>query len=117
MITSITRLIEEATYEVEVAKAAIDKWTAKLLLNPSYEMSWSGDAFAQAARHKVWKDLLEGAESVKDRDNAMEIIIKEVNKNVIRGAMYPERSTSPASNLMNQELTIAWAKALERLSK
>lgn len=116
MITSIARLIEEATYEVEVAKAAIDKWTAKLLLNPSYEMSWSGDAFAQAARHKVWKDLLEGAESVKDRDDAMNLIIKECQRNVTRGAMYPERSTSPASNLMAQEITIAWAKALKRFT-
>lgn len=117
MITSLTRLVEEATHEVQVARDAINKWTEKLLKDPAYEMSWSGDQFRNAARHKVWSSVLCDCEAVKDKENAMELLVKEYQKTVLRGAMYPERSTSPASNLMAQEMTMMWANVLERLTK
>lgn len=117
MIKNLSDLIEKATYEVESATKAIAKFAEKLVKDPSYEMGWSGNAFANAAAHKVWSTVLCDCDAVMGKDNAMELLVKEYQKVVMRGAMYPERSTSPASNLMNQEITMAWAKVLERLTK
>lgn len=121
MIKSLARLLEEANYEIETASRNLTKFAQKILdlKNPAYEMAWSGDAFAESARHQVWTILKEYAthENIIKMADPMATVIKEVTGNVSRMAMHPERSTSPASNLLNQEVMIAWAKALERLTK
>lgn len=114
MIKSKAALLEEATHEVKNANDFFVKFAADIVKSPSYTLSWSGDAFKYAARHQVWSSIEKAC--VCD-EVTLEHVTEEARRNVLRGAMYPEHSTSPASNLMAQEVTAAWAKALERLSK
>lgn len=115
MIKSLDKLREAADEGIAHATDELKDFADKLAKDPSYAMSWSGDAFTHAAEHKVWSTVRSYCDDVEDPDNRMDLIIKLVQNNALRGARHPERSTSPASNLMNQEMTIAWASVLDRL--
>lgn len=114
MIKSKEALLQEANWEIEGATDAIEKFTAKIAKDPAYAFEWSSDAFKNAAKLRVFTTI----KSYCEKDKAtLESIVKEVQQTVLRGAMYPERSTSVQSNVMKQDILSVWASLLERLTK
>lgn len=104
---------------IESAEATLKSFTEKLAKDPSYELSWGGDAFRAAARLKVFKSVqtyLNDQDKLAADEVKIENVRKEAYNNVIRGAKHPARSTSPCSNLMEQEVTVAWSDVLEMFS-
>lgn len=116
---TLEHLSEAALYEVSSAESRIKSFADKMLKDPAYELAWGGDAFSAAARIKVWSSVhayIHENPLIAD-EIRVENVKKEAMNNVIRGARYPERSTSPTSNLMAQEVTVAWSSILELLSR
>lgn len=114
MIKSKEVLLQEAIWEIEGAEKNAAKFAADFIKDPSYALSWSHDAFKSAAKHKVFSNVKRFCEQP---DVTLDMITKEVQSTVLRGAMYPERSTSVQSNVMSQDTLSVWASLLERLTK
>lgn len=114
MINSKSQLVEEAGYEIESTTKYLAKFAEDLAKSPSYTLQWSHDAFRYAAKNLVWSQI---QVACLQEDVTLDHVIDEARRNALRGAMYPERSTSVVSNLMSQEVTSMWATVLERLTK
>jgi len=85
------------------------KWQANFIENPSYALEWSQGTFENAARHKVTKLTL----NALSEGHSLEKIINDLKRVVFRDSKSPVRSTSPAHNLIKQELLAAYADMLE----
>jgi hypothetical protein len=101
---------------IESAQHTIGKFHAAIDSDPSYAMSWGMDAYRAAASMKVQTIVLRWLDVVNDdaypnvtRDNVVAMITNEFTRDVMREARSPARSTSPTSNLMEQEILAAKA--------
>ena len=82
---------------------------------PSYVFTWSGRAVAAAASTEAYQIIKHYIEDISRADSSVALlgILEEILvEELARRAEFPERSTSPMSNLVHQEGTVAWAKAL-----
>lgn len=80
------------------------------------ELEWSGGLFDIAAEAFVLESVLRAvwAGEAKGEPVTLDAIAAEATREALRGARSPGRSTSGASNLMDQAKTAAWANLAER---
>lgn len=112
------------------ARSTIIKFKENLDENEASALAWAHSAFAAAARVKVFQDVVFGltnedsnpidsnpivTRTVDGRPpyNVLPHMRDHAQKEVNRRASHPSRSTSPTSNLMDDEITAAWAEVVE----
>lgn len=104
---------------VNVADEAISDFIDKLGKDPQYAMEWADGAY-QAAASKEAAGLVLGALAVDTSDNEsssakMVRIEAWISNKVLRGGMYPQRSTSASSNQAQTALVQAYAQILDAM--
>jgi hypothetical protein len=92
-------------YRLRSADAALHAFRVKFDEAPAHALEWSLGAFDAAGERVVCKAVLRMMES-GDTSTA---IAARVRREALQGARAGSRSTSPASNLMEQCTTSAWA--------
>ena len=103
----VARWIER---KAEHAAEECDTWAQGFAQDAHYAMQWAADTFRAAARCAVFTQVV-GA--LRKEGNTLEFVMRYARDQVVRGARYPERSTSQAHNLAKQEEVAAWAELLE----
>lgn len=103
-------------YKLESVEVNLAKFREKFIQNPAYALEWSQDAFNDAGRAQILKEALE----ILNYEGASEEeLLKELEKHLMkivrRAALYPARSTSAQSNLMEQAKAQAAAELLESI--
>ncbi len=101
---------KDATRSLKRAQSELAEWTEKLAKDPSYALDWGMTAFKAAADIKVLSMVAYYFSMGLDVSD----IRTEFDKEVYRGASFPCRSTSPTSNLMEQEIVAAYARAIRK---
>jgi hypothetical protein len=97
-------------YRLRTADAALHAFRSTFDENPTHALEWSLGAFEAAAERTVCKAVLRMMEA----GETSWTIAAEVRRSALQGARAGSRSTSPASNLIEQCTTSAWARvALE----
>ncbi len=99
-----------ANRALERADETLAKFAARLTSDPSHAFEWGMDAIAASADKKVFGQIAYYFE----RGLSVEEIKDLTDKEVYRGARSPARSTSPISNLMEQEIVSAHVRATGR---
>lgn len=96
---------------IEIAKKEVAEFAAKLAASedPLYEFKWADGYMDSAAKFKAYSIFLEILKN-HGPDRAMQVAQEEA----IRGAHFPERSTSTSSTYVATALTAAWAELVER---
>jgi hypothetical protein len=102
------------TVLIRIHKEALDKWAAKFAQNPAYAMKWAGEAFEDAAKHAVATEVLC---AIEQQGVAIDLVRRHAENQALKGARYPERSTSPSANEAARCETAAWAEMLERIDE
>lgn len=105
---------------VNRAKAGLESWEKekadfleRFMKTPSYALSWCGSTFEAAADRDICQWLVEGFEL----GCTVDVLAEEALRSCLRMAKSGNsRSTSTVSNLMDDAMCQAWAKAYERLS-
>ena len=105
-------LISYLEKEVERARKSLKKFQAGLENDPVYALTWFEGAFTAAAEVKVGAAVLV---ELKNNSVTIDDVRDHVERTIRRLAKYPPRSTSPVSNLMEQEENAAWARLYETL--
>lgn len=112
------KLTEQFQANITDAKATIEAWSTRLVESPAYAFTWSEKAFAAAAEVEVYASLLmmvEGASAEYSDEKICEKLLHVANERVMHAAKYPQHSTSPTSNLVEQYKMVTWANAAEYL--
>lgn len=101
---------------IESAQTTLDTFQEELPKNPAYALKWADKVFTAAAQKDVCSTLIHRINNAVDRGEAdiQGLTIQYIQGQVTRGAMYPTRSTSPSSNMVEQETLSAYARLLER---
>ncbi len=108
------RLIEDLETSLKYARENLNKFVESFQKDPSYALRWSDHTFTTAAKVDVYGTVLSW---LLNDEVTMEQIISEIKSQALRGAMYPEHSTSIPSNLMATYKTQAWAELVEKLER
>src|SRR5262245_32723191 len=120
---SVASLRQTATFELQIAQGDLSKWQAKFESDPAYAFSWSSDAFVSAAKAAVAKYVIEVIDAqrepvdeytVKTDEQVLKVLREGFYAAVLRGAKWPERSTSMPSNEMASQLVAQKAEWLEK---
>lgn len=90
----------------KTATAAIAKFAAEVVESPSYALSWSINQFKYAAQLEVGHRVQRWIEAGVTYTN----IKNEVIRQAMQLASNSSRSTSPTSNLMDDELRVAYVE-------
>ena len=105
---------------IEVNTLNLAEWAHKFAADPLYQLRWADGTFAAAATNKVALEAL----AILNRPATGErpaVTLAQLRKHVqaqaLRGARYPERSTSASANLAHQCETAAYAEMLEWLDE
>ena len=85
--------------------------------DPTYYLSWSGDAFQAAARIKVYSTIIADTAAVRSAKDAdlvaiRQAVVSEATRKVVSSCR-TNVSSSPTSNLMDTHITAAWARIVE----
>lgn len=99
---------------VETARIRMTELSLKLLEHPVTALEWASDDFVHAARIQIYSQVIDTARK-PDTKADLFTLLKYAQEQAIRAAMYPQRSTSPCSNLMDQAKGTAWAEVYEWL--
>lgn len=106
---------------IESAQYTIAKFQENLAVNPAYAFEWSDGAFRAAADIKIAhfvQGFLDAEVPEGTTDEArVEHLRKYATRQVMNGARSPKRSTSPCTNLLEQDELAAWANLLERMER
>ena len=94
-------------------QARIAKFAVEVQENPAHAMTWAMDTFSAAAEIKVQTEVIN---TLKD-GCSLAAAIEHCNQRVLWGARNPARSTSVTSNLLEQEMVVAYAKTAEQLAR
>lgn len=90
------------------AKAELDKFSAKLAVNPSYALEWAGDGLFEAA---ATFDLCTGLAAECAHESFMpELLAKQLTREAMRHAASHSNSTNPTSNMMERAKGRIFAK-------
>jgi hypothetical protein len=122
----LERITHEANYDIEYSQKELDKFAARLTKDPSNAFEWSHGTFEQAARNHVAKHIMGSIKWFRDRAGEDEYsttadldIVQHLRKSffevVVRGARWPERSTSVQSNEIKKVLVARYAEWLVKL--
>lgn len=93
------------------AEKQIAKFATEVVANPSYALSWSVDMFKHAARIEI----ADRFQKMVEAGHSLEVIKGAVLKQAMQLASNSSRSTSPTSNLMEDERRVAWANLAREL--
>lgn len=116
MNTTFETLTHFADRLVQNAERDLTAWKEKLEKNPAYAFEWSSRTFQAAAELEVgktvqaWLKMAETSEHTEER--LLKDIMDEVKARVIRGARWPQHSSSPQSNEMKTIVISVWAELL-----
>ncbi len=80
-------------------EARVAKFAEELVKHPAHTLQWSHNMFTAAAEYELAKLV----KHIVEKGHTYEVLINEISQRVIQGASSPARSTSPTSNLMEQE--------------
>ena len=94
-------------------RARIAGFAVEVQENPAHAMTWAMDTFSTAAEIKVLSEVII---ALKD-GCTLAAAIKNCNERVFWGARNPPHSTSITSNLLEQEMIVAYAKTAEQLAR
>lgn len=86
--------------EIAAARTTLGKFAEKLDAHPATAFEWGMSAVDAAARIEVFgqlKDVLDAPTVVLSK------VVLAMQRDVVRRSRYPSRSTSPLSNLMDDE--------------
>jgi len=108
---NIAWLRERLRDERDRAKKELDDFAAKLASDPIYALGWAEGAYDAAGTYHVLAEVIAAFEEGCSAKDALASVTREA----LRGARWPERSTSVTSNRLSQAKTAAYANAIERL--
>jgi hypothetical protein len=120
-------LVETLRSKIEKERDVIASFTKSLAEDPSHAFEWSKNSFTAAARLKVYDQAhkaitqsrgtpeLYRKKSDGTAFNTLDNLIEFSQKEVNRRASSPSHSSSPTTNLMEQEYLAAWADILEMI--
>ena len=94
-------------------QARIAKFAVEVQEYPAHAMAWAMSTFSVAAEIRV---LLEVIDALKS-GCTLSAAIEHCKQRVLWGASNPPRSTSVTSNLLEQEVVVAYAKTAEQLAR
>jgi hypothetical protein len=89
----------------ESATKEVTSWARKFADNPASALEWSDKIFDEAAALQVIAQV----EMMLENKATLGGVKQALEKMALRGARWPEHSTSVASNRMHQALTAAYA--------
>lgn len=112
MTDLITRFTKRLQQDIASADDSRDRFIERLMGDASYALSWSRDEFKTQAKGSVAREILNRL--LKD-NRPLEAIYKYSVDQALRVAKFPPQSTSPTSNLMEQNMGAAWADIAEWL--
>jgi hypothetical protein len=113
--------LEELECEAELGKKYAEKYIKefreKLDENSAHALEWSGSLYEQAAKLEVYTQVLrlQGRRPASGEET-VEYFSDFALSEVIRGARWPEHSTNPMSNYLNQCKTAAWADLYAKIN-
>lgn len=96
---NLARAVNWAVGVLEKHEEVTAKMADRFAKDPAYAMGWSLEYFKHAADYSVAKDL----KSMFEHGVAVENMLYDFNRALRHKASYPSRSTSPTSNLVDQE--------------
>ncbi len=105
-----TNLVNRLSGAVAESQKLIGEFSAKLLKDPAYSLSWSDDAFYAAAKVAVLQRII----TMLDASN-VEDVLRVCRKEAINKARFPRASSSVVSNLMEQKVGQVWAEWSEEI--
>ncbi len=119
----LTKLRKQLSQNIRGDKADLKEWTVKLIQRPGHSMSFGMGAVYWAARIEVCQWVIEAidtmprgkAEFAMSPAERLAAVESTCYGKIRAGAGNPARSTSPMSNLMDQERTVAWAEILDMI--
>lgn len=125
---SRTKTVADARRWAEAAdhsgRSALERFRKKLDEgDPAYAFEWSAEAFFAAAMVRVATFVLEALAETPEQggmmpaDELMTWLRREAHDRMLRAARHPARSSSPQSNLMEQEIGAAWTSFYEWLTR
>jgi hypothetical protein len=118
--TNLIKTIGRLEERQRTAQSSISKLIQRLQEDPLNALSWSDDAFKDAARVKVYGQVLFSLRAfLNDEKQGVSPadVAKWGQEEVLRRAKYPKMSTSVPSNLAETYETAAWAELLEFLQQ
>lgn len=118
-MTTITQVSKLVAMNIASAEAELAGFAATMTKDPHYAFRWAEAAMAAAAERQLNKELEAAIATMTERGMSEEEqlghVRKELNDRIMRGARYPQRSTSVMSNEMHALDIQAAAKLLERM--
>ena len=119
-------LIEQAGWNIKSNNDAVAHFTAELAKDPARAFEWSQNAIQASGRIKAAQHFLAIVEHCKGKGDGvytdglppaevLSVARKEFLAVVIRGARWPEHSTSPAHNYSHQCLLAATTEWLVKV--
>lgn len=121
--TLMERLAIHTSNMAQTANYGIEKFdTNREKYGLTYAFEWADDPMASAAKLtaafqvQAWMETAIKNMPTATGDEQGAEIVKELTRLVIDGGRYPKRSTSPASNAMEQYRLAAFAELLSKLN-
>jgi hypothetical protein len=114
----------ETTWEIKYAQEHLDKWSERFAKDPVDAFSWSKEIFEAAARKRSAEEIVTWINIVKENTDEyaapsdlkiLQMVRRNLFREVMHGAKWPERSTSPQSNEMAACLMAKRAEWLENI--
>ena len=105
---NLARAVNWAQGVLEKHEEVTADMTARFAKDPAYAMSWGMEYFQHAADYAVAKDL----KSMFEHGVNVQSMLNDFNRALRHKASYPSRSTSPTSNLVDQETLRALTKVV-----
>lgn len=110
-MTPIENIKAHLAANIAECAAELKEFSEKLTANPVHAFSWADKAMRAAAQKQVFTDALNALHG----GASLEVIKARAIKNAMFGARHPEISSSQASNVMSQNITIAQAELVSLL--
>jgi hypothetical protein len=107
------RLVEYLKNRKANDDVQIAHFREQLAENPAHAFEWSLESIEAAARIRVYTYVMKLLEEYAASETTLEKLHDWAAEEVRRRSHNPKRSTSPVSNLIDQEVTAAWAGFLE----
>jgi hypothetical protein len=112
--------VRELENKNEQADKALEEFKKELDKDASYAFSWGGNAMMYAANKKINGQVLAHIIKMKEQGQDDATILRNLQGAIaaetLRAARWPERSTSPISNIMSQEHGMVYAELLSKLN-
>ena len=117
----LQEIIDQAEHELNHAQAKLAEWQERFANDAREALLWSTSIFDLAAQERVLKEFFyyvsdDGPWELAKPEMAL-AFYSETRKTMLNKTRWPERSTSPAANLMDQAENAARAEFLAANAK